>query len=428
MDTEYPLLLEHVTNIGIALALGFLVGSERVWHERAQAEGSRVAGIHTFTLIALLGALVAAGTGALAPFERWLVCALVFLPLALLLTVGFFQSVRHDGNVSITSETAAMATYWLGVLPGFDLPLPAAASAVVISLLLHLKEPLHRLISTLDRSELLGTLQFLLASVVLLPLLPNTGFGPWQTLNPYQLWWMVVLISGLSMVGYFSMRLAGPRKGVLATSLGGGLVSSTAVTLSLSRLHSEIRDTAMVAAGILLASATMFARILVVVAVLRIDLLPMLLIPAGAGLLTLLVAAWRQWRRSAGSAPGSGPEVHNPFQLAPALKFAGLLAVVMLATDMLREWFGRVGLYALSLFTGLADVDAIVLSLVPKTGSEVGAITVVLCIAIAAATNTVMKGIYCRIIAGPELGRRVLAPMLVCAAAVMLAALLPAML
>src|SRR5690606_22218193 len=150
MDTEYSLLLAHFTHIGIAIALGLLVGSERGWHERGLAEGSRVAGIRTFTLVALLGAVVAAGASGLPLFQRWLVSALVFLPVALLLVVGFLQSSRQDGNVSITGEITAMLTYWLGVLPAFDLALPAAASAVIVALLLHLKETLHRLLTTLE--------------------------------------------------------------------------------------------------------------------------------------------------------------------------------------------------------------------------------------------------------------------------------------
>lgn len=425
MDQEYALLLDHFANIGLAVALGLLVGSERGWHERGQREGARVAGIRTFTLIALLGSLVAAGVSTLPMFQRWLLCGLVFLPVAALLIAGFYQSARADGNVSITSELAAMTVYWLGVLPAFDLPLPAAASAVVLALLLHLKETLHTLLTTLDRGELLGTLQFLLVSVVLLPLLPNEGFGPWDALNPYQLWWMVVLISGLSLVGYFAMRLAGARKGVLVTSLTGGLVSSTAVTLSLSRLGSEVRDQAVLATGILLAAATMFARILVVVAVLKVELLPALLVPMGVGCAVLLGAAWHQWRQVSEDGQSTGTQVRNPFQLVPALQFAGLLALVMFATEALLNWFGNTGLYALSVLTGVADVDAIVLSLGPRAGAGLEADVVVLCIALAAATNTLMKGIYCRFIGGAQLGWRVLIPALVSAVAVISAGLLP---
>lgn len=422
MITPDPLLVTHFINIGIALAIGLLVGSERGWQGRGRSEGTRVAGIRTFSLIALTGGVIAAATDPLPDFQRWLVCALAFFPVAMILGIGYFQSSRQDGNLSITTEVAAMLIFWLGALPGFGLALPAAASAVVLSLLLHLKDRLHQWLRVLDETELLGTLQFLLVSVVLLPLLPNRDFGPWQSFNPYELWWMVVLISGLSLVGYFAMRLAGSRKGIMATSLTGGLVSSTAVTMSLSRLHREVQGTEIIAAGILLACSTMFARILIVAAVLNKALITSLLLPLGAGLAILLVSAWLLWRRGESSGE-SNPQVRNPFQLIPALQFASFLAVVMLAAEALQEGFGHTGLYVLSVFTGIADVDAIVLSLSPKGGDSLAAEVVVLCISLAAGTNTLMKGLYCRFIGGPELGWKVLKPAGASALLVLLAAL-----
>ncbi|MGD9662436.1 MAG: MgtC/SapB family protein [Porticoccaceae bacterium] len=410
MIPSYPLLVAHFTNIAIALAIGLLVGSERGWMVRARQEGARVAGIRTFALIALLGGVIAAATGTMADFDRWLICALIFLPVVAVLTSGYILSARQDGNISITTQVAAMLVYWLGVLPAFGLALPAIACAVVIALVLHLKDSLHRWLQVVDEAELLGTLQFLLASVVLLPLLPNRGFGPWQSFNPYHLWWMVVLISGLSLVGYFAMRIVGSRKGIVATSLTGGLVSSTAVTMSLSRLYREVGNSQIVAAGILLACSTMFARILLVVAIINKTLVPALVLPLGSGTLALLAVAWWLWRNGITVADGNRPEIRNPFQLIPALQFAGLLAVVMFAAEALQQGFGESGLYLLSVFTGLADVDAIVLSLAPKGGESLGASVVILCISLAAATNTLMKGIYCRVIAGPELGWKVLWP------------------
>jgi len=410
MDTDYTLLLDHFANLAIALALGLLVGSERGWHGRSQSDGSRVAGIRTFSLIALLGGLMAAiGSGGPA-LQSWLLCALAFIPLALLLIASYVTRTRQGNYFSITTEVAAMATYWLGVLPGFDLALPAAASAVIVALLLHLKDRLHGWLLILDARELLGTLQFLLVSVVFLPLLPNQGFGPWQALNPFQIWWMVVLISGLSLAGYFATRIAGSRKGILATSLAGGLASSTAVTLSLSRLHSEVKNTPVVAAGILLACGTMFVRILVVAAVINASILPSLALPMAVGALTLLGCAWSLWRSARGETPDTPPAIHNPFQLVTALQFGGLLALVMLAADALQHWFGSTGLYALSVFTGIADVDTIVLSLSPRAGDSLLMSLVVVCIALAAATNTLMKGVYSRLAGGPQLGWTVLRP------------------
>jgi len=417
-------LLSHFLDLAIALTIGLLVGSERGWRERGRSEGTRVAGIRTFTLIALFGGLLSTSTSTLNEFHRWLICVLAFLPIAGLLTAGYLRSSHRSDDLGITTEVAGMLIYWLGALPGFGLALPAAACAVVLALILHLKEKLHYWLNVLSRVELLGTLQFLLVSVVLLPMLPNEGFGPWDSFNPYQLWWMVVLISGLSLIGYFAMRLVGSRKGVVATSLAGGVVSSTAVTLSLSHLSKEMNNSNVIAAGILLACATMFARMLIVVAVIEKSLLQYVATPLTAGMVTLCASAWIWWHKSKSGAPARAPQVQNPFQLLPALQFAGLLALVIFAAEVLQRWFGVVGLYALSVFTGLADVDAIVLSLAPKSGTALDTSLVVICICLAAATNTVIKGIYCRIIGGAELGRKVLWPVAMASMLLLVTALL----
>jgi len=422
----------------MALALGMLVGSERGWRGRALAEGTRVAGIRTFALIGLFGGLIGVAGTELPLAQRWLMSGLAFLPVSALLIAGYARNARAGIDVSITTEVAAMMTFWLGTLPAFGLPLPAAASAVVLALVLHLKDRLHHWLQRLEHAEVLGALQFLLVSVVLLPLLPNRGFGPWSALNPWEIWWMVVLISGLSLLGYFATRIGGARQGILATSLTGGLVSSTAVTLSLSRMHRELGNTELVAAGILLACATMFLRILVVVSVIRSDLTPNLLLPMALGLAALLGWAWYYWRsartleslaavaKPAPETEGTQPpavSVRNPFQLVPALQFGTLLALVMLAVDALQHWFGHAGLYLLSVFTGLADVDAIVLSLSPRAGDQLAVGVVITCICLAAATNSVIKGIYSAIIAGPGLGLRVLGPALLAALGVTLGGL-----
>lgn len=425
MTFTYPQLTLHLTNIVIALAIGLLVGSERGWHGRGLTEGGRVAGIRTFPLIALLGSIIAVATSHLEEFQRWLVLCMVFIPLVAVLTTGYIVASRAEGRFSLTTSVSALVVYWLGVLPAFGLALPAAAIAVLVALLLHAKDTMHHWLQVLDESELLGTLQFLLVSVVILPLLPNRGFGPWGAINPYHLWWLVVLISGLSLIGYFAMRIVGSRKGITAMSLTGGLVSSTAVTLNLSRLHNEVGGTNTIAAGILLACATMFARMLVVVALINKDLLLPLAAPLGIGAIALLVASWLYWHKdqaSSGSPEAEVPPVRNPFQLIPALQFAGLLALVMLGVDALQLWFGDSGLYLLSVLTGIADVDAIVLSLAPKSGDSVLQGVAILSICLAAASNTLMKGIYCRVIAGPELGWRVLQPMLTTALLVLASA------
>lgn len=413
MDTDLP-LQHQIIPVAIALAIGLLVGSERGWHRRNHSEGSRVAGIRTFTLLALLGALVTTAAQYWRSEMAVILAGIVFLPASLLLVVGYQRAANQQNDLSITTEVAAMLVYWLGVIAVAGLPLLAAACGVILALLLHLKGPLHEWLRILDQRELLGTLQFLLLSVVMLPLLPDRHFGPWNALNPREIWWMVVLIAGLSLAGYFAMRLAGPRWGLLATSLAGGLASSTAVTLSLSRMYHQVGNPAMIASGVLVASGTMYLRILVVIGVLNPGLIRHTLPVLSVALGILMMAALWQWHRGSRSSPDKGTTlaVRNPFELWPALQFGGLLVIVMLASEALLANFGEGGLYLLSVFTGVADVDAIVLSLAPRGGSDLGTRQVVLCIALAAATNTVMKGIYCRLIAGAAPGWRVLWPAL----------------
>lgn len=413
MDADHTLLLQHFSNLAIALALGLLIGSERGWHERERSKGRRVAGVRTFSLLALLGGAIASAVTDLPEYQRWLICALVFLPVSAMLIAGYCWSVLKDDDVGLTTEVAAMLTFWLGVLPAFGYALPAAATAVVVALLLHLKSQIHRVLAAMNQQELVGTLQFLLVSLVVLPLLPDENFGPWGALNPYHLWWMVVLISGLSLIGYFANRLFGQRKGILITALAGGLASSTALTLSLSRMQKDINNAPMLACGILLACAAMFLRVLVVVLVLKRELLPGLLPALLLACACLLVPAWWYWRHSK-KAPATSQEftVKNPFQLIPALQFGLLLALVMVGSEALQEWLGNAGLYLLSLVTGITDVDAIVLSLGPRAGDSLPLQLVVLCIALAAGSNTFMKAVYCRWIGGAELGWKVMLPAL----------------
>lgn len=415
-----PLELSFFSGLAISLAIGLLIGSERGWHSRAQEEGTRVAGIRTFTLISVLGGVTAFVAERIVPEWSLLICALVFIPLTLLLIAGYVQTSRSQSTLSITTEVAAMLTFWLGALPAYGFGLAAMATAVILALLLHMKHQLHHWLLILDEQELLGTLQFLIVSVVLLPLLPNRGFGPWQAINPYHLWWMVVLISGLSLLGYFAMRLAGARRGILATSLAGGLVSSTSVTLTLSKLHRDVPDSGGITAGILLAWATMFARIVIVVAALRPSLVPGILVPMALAFFGLLALALWHFRAAAGESGAQNPAIRNPFQLIPALQFAALLGAVMLAGHALEYWLGDAGLYLLSVVAGFADVDAIVLSLAPQAGVELNELVVVTCITLAAASNTVVKGIYCRVIAGPVPGKTVLLSALLTAGLVLL--------
>jgi uncharacterized membrane protein (DUF4010 family) len=394
--------------LGIALAVGLLVGVERGWQSRLAAEGSRVAGVRTFGLIGLLGGLWALLAEALGE----ILLGIAFAGVALLIIVAHAVGARDEHDYGITTAIAALVTFALGALAVRGYQSIAAAGAVVTAVLLSLKPTLHSWLQHLEPKEFFGALKLLLISVVMLPVLPNQGYGPWQALNPYEIWWLVVLIAGISFVGYFAMKIAGAGRGTLLTGLLGGLVSSTAVTLSFSRLG---RDQAalrrVLSVGILVASGTMFPRILVEVAVVNTALLSALAVPLGLmTVTTLLITAWF-WRRWRAEARAAELPLRNPFELAPALQFGVLLAAIILLAQAFQTWFGSTGLYLVAGFSGLADVDAVTLSLATMARVELPREVAANGIVLATVVNTLTKGVLAMAIGGVGMGRRVLPPL-----------------
>ncbi len=405
MDAITPFYL-----LGASLALGLLIGVERGWKEREQAEGRRVAGIRTFALIGLLGGV----WGLLSEELGQVLLAIAFATLAAVLVGAYAVSQRLDSDVGITGIVAGLLAFAFGAMCTLGHVSLAAAGAVVTTTLLGVKPVLHAWISKLEQKELYATLKLLLVSVVVLPLLPNEGFGPWQALNPYKIWWMVVLIAGISFVGYFAMKIIGERKGIMATGLFAGLASSTAVTVNFSRLARGERGLENVlAAGILVACATMFPRILVVSGIFNLPLGLSLAWPVAVMTVVNYGAAWMLWHRTDSHPSSERARVQNPFELKPALIFAGLLVAILLLSRALQSGFGDAGLYVLAAASGVADVDAITLSLANMAADDLTVGTAALAILIAAFVNSLVKSGLALGIGGPRLGLRVGLAMLV---------------
>lgn len=351
---------------GLALALGLLVGIERGWSDRGQGSGV-TAGIRTFGLIGLCGALVAI----IAQELGQLVMAAGLIAVTILLVASHVVESRFDNDPGITTVTAGLVTFLLGALPVYGYYSLAAAGAVLASVLLSLKPILHGWIERLSRDDWYATLKLLLISVVLIPLLPDQHYGPWQALNPYELWWMVVMIAAISFLGYVAMKVVGSHKGLLLTGLLGGLASSTATTLSLAKLYRSGASINSATSGILVASAMMFPRVLLVVWVLNSQLGEKLLLPVAAMCLTALLGGFIHWRKE--TKPESNEiTLNNPFRVLPALQFGLILACVILITAAGRHWLGDQGLYLASFIASLADVDAVVLSVVKLAETEIG--------------------------------------------------------
>lgn len=396
--------------LSVALAIGLLIGIERGWKERQAGEGGRVAGVRTYGLIGLLGG----GSALLAEHLGPLAMGLALVGCAGMLTAAYVVNL-HRGNedVGITSLVAGLLTFVLGALAAVGEVSIAAASAVVTTLLLGYKPLIHRWVGAMEGTELRAGIKLLLISVVLLPILPNQGYGPWQALNPYVIWWMVVLIAAISFVGYFAVKIGGARRGVVFTGLFGGLASSTAVTLHFSRMAR--RDAAMapiLATGILLACGTMFPRMLLIASIFNPDLFAPMVVPAAVMALLVYLPAVLYWRSQMHRKTDTNSPLRNPLDLKTALSFGLLLALVMLLGAVLQDRFGESGVLALAAASGVADVDAITLSLARMSEGDLALRVAVMGVVIAASVNSLTKGGMATVIGGQDIGLRVGLPLL----------------
>ncbi len=388
----------------MALLMGLLIGIEREHSQRG--DEPLFAGVRTFPLIVLSGYL--SGLLTRAGFT-WV------LPVALAgtcaIAVAAYVSASDGGHRGATTEFVTVLAFIFGALTALGFLIPAATFAVVTTLLLSVKAPLHKLAEAIREDELYAILKFGIVSVIVLPLLPNRTYGPFQVLNPRVIWWMVVLISAVSMVGYVLMRLLGTRQGVAATGALGGLASSTAVTFGLSQKARLAADTVAkyFALGIVIASTIMFLRQLLLTVVIDPHLARALILPVGIPVLIGGAACLYLWRQK-DTEQSAALQVKNPMDLWSAIKFGLLFAVVLLVSRAAYQYFGASGIYLASAISGMADVDAITISSAGLAQQGVLARgTAGAAILLAGAMNTVVKGSIAAIIGGPAL-RRVIFP------------------
>ncbi|HET8701668.1 MAG TPA: MgtC/SapB family protein [Nitrococcus sp.] len=397
-------LVHTFAALAISLAVGLLIGLERGWEQRDEAEGQRVAGIRTFTLIGLLGgitALLAARYGAV-------ILAFGFLGVAVISSTAYFVTARTSHQYGITSQGAFLATYALGAAAASGYPEAAAAAAVVIAIVLGFKEELHGWLQRLDRSELTAALQLLMITIVVLPILPNRNFGPLNAINPFRIWWFVVLIAGISFIGHFAIRIAGPGRGVLLTGVLGGLASSTALTVNFSRFgRGRPLAHPLLAIGIVLATGTVFLRVTTYVNVLNPTLGLHLLLPLiSMALLSYAIALFAWWRERGTLVPPA-LQPSKPFQLRVALQFGLILALITLLSEATRRFLGEAGIYALAIITGLSGVDAFTLSLIYMAEEPLSNGVATKAILLAAASNSIMKAVLVGVLCGGPLARRI---------------------
>ena len=384
-----------VRNFLIALLIGALVGIEREKHKVAEHPAS-FGGLRTFILFAQAGAISAWLSQHLA--TPWVFIATVLAVAVAVVTAYILESRIKPDSLGLTTEIAAITVCLLGGAVMYGYAELAVALGILTSAVLAFKQPLHGLVGKLGTDDLYAGLKLLIATFIVLPLLPNEPIDPLQALNPYKLWLLVILISGLSLVGYVAVRWLGAARGTAVTGITGGLVSSTAVSMTFARQSQVDKDPLAgdtLAAGILLAWMVMFARVVIMVAIVYAPLVTGVLVPFVAmGVVTAILAGVFYWlgaSRKRPVAPSEEVKVKNPFSLTAATNFGLLFAVVLVIVKITERYAPAEGMYLVAAVAGLTDVDAITLSMAgyARQGNELAIAAAA--IAIAALSNTLVK-------------------------------------
>jgi len=392
---ESNLELDTVKAFAVALLIGALIGVER---EKRKIDDNDLDawGLRPFILASLVGAVT--GWISRTLDFPWAVVGVLVVIAALIVTSYVMVARVQPKALSLSTELGAVAVFLLGAIVTMGHEGLGIGLGVVTAAVLAYKQPLHGMVSKIGWDDVFAGLRLMIATFIVLPLLPSQAIDPWGALNPYSLWLLVLLISSLGLVGYVATRWLGAGKGAALTALTGGLVSSTAVTLSFARRSREQGSEAlggMLAGGVLLAWCIMFGRVVVEVLVVNPALVTKVLVPfvamALAGGMVAGVLFWRSVRTNSGA--GRHPEeipLKNPFSLTAAAKFGAFFAVVLLVVKFVQAHFPGEGVYLVAALAGLTDVDAITLSMAEyaKTGDAEIAVNAIV---IAAITNTCVK-------------------------------------
>ena len=350
MIESLDLWAQHGLRVGVGLVVGILVGLERGFKLKDQPDGRRVAGVRTFSLLGLCGGIA----GLIGSLGQAVVGAVLMLGAIGVLAIAYAPKLKSKGDA--TSPVAAVATLGIAYLAGNGLIGLALAAGAVVVLILALRDELHGFIDRLDERDIKSLARFAVISLGVLPFLPNEAYGPYGAWNPFKLWWVVVLVTGFSFVGYIANRLFGARHGTIATALIGGAYSSTAVTQSLAQRLGTNEAGGAEPAGIALASAVMYLRVLLLVAVLANRMLAPLAVIIAPALVVAWAAGWWLYR----SAPTSKDSVPpgNPIAIVPALTFLAFVAGAAVAARWAQGQFGEQGIAILLFLMGSMDVDA----------------------------------------------------------------------
>ena len=362
---------QEALGAGVGLAIGALVGLERGFKLRDQKEGTRVAGVRTFTLIGL-----GAGLAGIIALKQPIAAGTVIVAILAYLAIAYAPRLQAKGDA--TSPVAAAVTVAAAFLAGLGSVGLALAAAAVLVFILALKDDIHEFVDRLDQKDIRALARFGIIALAVLPFLPDQPMGPYDAWNPSKLWWVVILVTGFSFAGYVANRIFGERHGTVATALIGGAYSSTAVTQSLAQRLGSEDGAGAEPAGIALASAVMYLRVIVLVAILANRmLLPFVMVIAPA-LVVAWGAGWWLYRKAETGKSVAPPG--NPIALLPALGFVAFVAVAAVIARWAQGTFGEQGIAVLLFLMGSMDVDASIVTaggLPPQAiGAQLAAIAI----------------------------------------------------
>lgn len=385
-----------ILRIGLALAIGLAVGVERGWQQREEPAGSRTAGIRTFALSGLLGGVGAAVAQSLnAP----LFLGILVVVFGMVFAWFSFREVEHDKTFSVTGTVAALAVFALGALAVVGDPVAAAAGGAATAGLLASREVLHGFLARLSWAELRSALLLLAMTVIVLPILPDKPISSLDTLSPQEMWFLTVLTATVSFAGYVAVKIWGNEKGTLATSIAGGLVSSTAVTINFARRAGTGAAVGLLAAGAMLASIVSIMRVLAIVLFVAPHLVPQIILPALLAASVFGIFALFQWKRTK-LADSTHMLLRNPFDLQLLLVFALVLLIASPVSGWLIARLGTGGIMLSSGSVALVDVDVAVLTASRFSHTEIGTGGAASAILLALAVNALARAVYA-IVAGP---------------------------
>lgn len=337
----------------LAILLGALMGLER------ERQETRLAGLRTFILVTLFGAIC--GNMAREGAYQWVVAG-GLIGVTVQAAMVHFLRLKEHLPPGLTTSVALLVAYGIGVLLATGFTVPAVAITLATTVILYFKLQMHEFSRRLQQRDLYAIFQFILVAFIILPILPDRGYGPYQALNPYNIWLMVVIISALNLIGYVTLQVVGQRWSGPVLGLLGGLVSSTATTLSFSRYTRENPAFSRAASVVVsLASTVMLVRVAFLVGMIQPTLLPGLALPLVSMFVGGLIPVFLIWRNNSRD-EGPAPSNKNPVELPQALFFGLLYAAVILAVSAAKDFFGDRGVYIVSLVSGLTEVDAITLS------------------------------------------------------------------